>query len=160
MKVKQFFAVGALALAAGAVLAAQASDAPLTRAEVKQSVRDARAADTLYPAGQAAPSEIQQPGTKSTLTRSGVKAQVRQARANGQMRNAGQAGGEELAAYQRALRTPSQETRADVKAQVRQARADGTLTPAGQREFSSEEQGVNVAHVAKKRSPRFASRAN
>jgi hypothetical protein len=160
MKVKQLFALGTLAVAAGAALA-QTSDAPLTRAEVRQSVLDARAAGTLVPRGQADDSEFPQVGPKSTLTRASVNADVKQAIADGEMRYAGQAGGEELATYQREVRAPSQEARADVKAEVLQARADGTLKPAGQAEYPSEDQAfTRVARAAKAPSTQLASRAH
>jgi hypothetical protein len=159
MKVKQLFALGTLALAAGAALA-QTSDAPLTRAEVRQSVRDARAAGTLYPAGEAGPSEFPQAGTKSTLSRASVNAEVKQALANGQLSNAGEIGGEELASYQRAVSAPSQEARADVKAEVREARAEGTLMPAGEGQYPSNEHAVRLAHFRTTPSPQVAARAN
>ena len=55
MQAKQLFALTTLALAGSAVLAEEAPRAPLTRAEVAQSVLDARAAGTLLPAGEGDP---------------------------------------------------------------------------------------------------------
>ena len=159
MQVKQLFALGTLAVAAGAALA-QTSDAPLTRAEVRQSVLAARAAGTLVPHGDAATSEFPQVGPKSTLTRASVNAEVKQAIAGGDLRDAGEAGGEELAAYQRDVSAPSQEARAQVKAEVLQARADGSLMPAGEAEYPSEDQAITrVARGAKTPSAQLASRA-
>ena len=81
MQVKQLFALTALALAGSAALADEAPRAPLTRAEVVQSVRDARArrhADAPRRCGYP-----QAGATPSTLTRAEVQAEVRQARDDG-----------------------------------------------------------------------------
>jgi len=134
MSAKQLFTLATLALAASAVFADEAPGAPLTRAEVAQSVLAARSAGTLAPAGPAydGPPARTAPST-SSLTRSDRKADVLQARAAGTLRHAGEVGPEEASARQ-ALSAPSTVTRAEVKAEVLQARASGELTPAGEAE--------------------------
>jgi hypothetical protein len=83
MKVKQLFALTALALAGSAVLADQAPGAPLTRAEVVQSVLDARAAGTLDRSEVSEFPEAATAGTPSTVTRAQVQADTQQALAAG-----------------------------------------------------------------------------
>ena len=139
MKAKQlFFAVTALALASGAVLAQDV--APLTRAEVKQQVLDARANGTLRHAGDAAPEEMTpykaQIEARSTLSRAQENAAVLQARADHELAHTGSVAPEEDMEYAQAHPSTSTLTRAEVKEQVLEARADGTLIPAGQGEFA------------------------
>jgi hypothetical protein len=145
MNVKQLFALTALALAAGTALADGAPGTPLTRAEVRQSVLDARANGTLRHAGEIAPEEMtpekMQLSAPSTTTRAQEKASVLEARADGKLVPAGEGS---PADYQ--VSPPSTLTRAQVRAEVLQARADGTLIPAGQGEFSVPEGEMHVAH--------------
>ena len=131
MKVRQLFALTALALAGTAVLADEAPGAPLTRAEVVQSVLAARAAGTLMPAG----GSNYAPGypkagdpTTSGLTRAQEEAQVLQARADGTLLAAGDAD----PGYPKASDTRSTLARSQVKAEVLQARANGELVATGE----------------------------
>ena len=137
MKAKSLVSVTALALATGAVFAQEAG--PLTRAEVRQQVLDARAAGTLAHAGETGPEEMTaykaQVGAPSTLTRAEARANVLQARAAGQLAHAGAVAPEEEMLYARAHPTTSTLTRAEVREQVLEARADGTLIPAGEGGF-------------------------
>ena len=126
MKVKQLFALTALAIAGSAVLADEAPGAPLTRAEVVQSVLAARAAGTLMPAGQGEPGYPQAGDTTSNVTRAQVETLVLQARADGTLMPAG--GSNYAPGYPKAGDpTTSNLTRAEVAAEVLQARADGEL---------------------------------
>ncbi|HEV7574865.1 MAG TPA: DUF4148 domain-containing protein [Caldimonas sp.] len=139
MKVKQLFALSALALATGAVMAQAAADAPLTRAEVRQQVLDARANGTLRHAGETAPEEMTpykaQIAAPATLTKAQEKATVLQARAAGQLAHTGSVAPEEEMEYARAHPSTSTLARGTVKEQVLEARADGTLIPAGEGEY-------------------------
>jgi hypothetical protein len=163
MKVNQVLAISALALAAGAALADEAPGAPLTRAEVVQSVLDARANGTLRHAGETAPEEMtpykKEIEARSTLTRAQEKATVLQARADGTLIPAGPASplDDFKAAY--APRSTSTLTRAEVKSEVLQARADGTLIPAGQGEYSQTDGATHYARAVKSPSQIFASRS-
>jgi hypothetical protein len=140
MKAKQLFALSALALATGAVLAQEAADAPLTRAEVRQQVLDARADGTLRHAGDPAPEEMTpykaQIQARSTLTRGQENQAVLRARAAGQLAHTGNVAPEEEMEYAQAHPSTSTVTRAEVKEQVLEARANGTLVPAGEAEYS------------------------
>jgi len=78
MKVKQLFALTALALAGSAVLA-QTPGAPLTRAEVEQGVLAARAAGTLHRTEVSEFPEAATAGMPSTVTRAQVQADTLQA---------------------------------------------------------------------------------
>jgi hypothetical protein len=139
MKVKQLFALGALTLATGAVLAQQAPDVPLTRAEVRQQVLDARADGTLRHAGEIGPEEMTpykaQIQARSTLSRAQENQAVLKARAAGQLAHTGNVAPEEEMEYAQAHPSTSTLTRADAKEQVLEARADGTLIPAGEGEY-------------------------
>ena len=152
MKVKQFFAFTALALAGSAVFADQAPGAPLTRAEVVQSVLAARADGTLIPAGEDAEGAWYSPAAApSALTRAQVQAEVRQARADGTLIPAGAAADEDLlagAVGRAAAGTSSTLTRAQVKAEVLHARAEGELMPAGEAEGYPPEHGTGTARSA------------
>jgi len=129
MKVKQLFALTALAVAGNAVLADEVPGAPLTRAEVAQSVLDARAAGTLLPAGERDMAGYAQARTStSDVPRSQVVAQVRQARADGTLLAAGDAD----PGYPKASDTRSTLARSQVKAEVLQARANGELLATGE----------------------------
>jgi hypothetical protein len=143
MKVKQVFALGALCLATGAVLA---QEAPLSRAEVVQSVLAARADGTLRHAGEAGPEEMtpykRAIAAPSTVTHTQEKASVLQARAEGTLPHAGSVAPEEEMAYAQSHPSVSTLTRAEVKADVLEARAEGTLIPAGQGEFAGPESAV------------------
>ena len=153
MKVKQLFALTALTLAAGAVLAQEAPGTPLTRAEVEQSVLDARANGTLLHAGDAGPEETTQYkaqlASPSTVTRSQEKASVLQARAANALAHTGSVGPEEEMEFVQAHPSTSTLTRAEVKAEVLEARANGTLIPAGEGEYSLPP-GEQTQHMAAK----------
>ena len=153
MKVKQLFALTALTLAAGAVLADEAPGTPLTRAEVRQSVLDARANGTLRHAGEAGPEETAryeaQTVTRSTLTRAQQNDIVLQARAAGTLAHAGSVAPEEEMEYAQAHPSTSTLTRAEVKGEVLEARANGTLIPAGEGEYSVPP-GEQTQHLAAK----------
>ena len=153
MKVKQLFALTALTLAAGAVLADEAPGTPLTREEVRQSVLDARANGTLRHAGDAGPEEMTpykaQLATPSTITRGQEKASVQQARAAGTLAHTGSVAPEEEMEYAQAHPSTSTLTRAEVKAEVLEARANGTLIPAGEGEYSLPP-GEQMQHLAAK----------
>jgi hypothetical protein len=140
MFINQLLALTALTLATGAVLAQEAPAAPLTRAQVRQQVLDARANGTLRHAGEAGPEEMTpykaQVEAPSTLTRARENAAVLQARASHQLAHTGSVAPEEETEYARAHPSTSTLARADVKEQVLQARANGTLIPAGQAEYS------------------------
>jgi hypothetical protein len=133
MKAKSLVAVTALALATGAVFAQEAG--PLTRAEVKQQVLDARAAGTLRHAGETAPEEMTpyqaQVEAPSTLSRAQARTNVLQARASGDLLPAGDFSPSNKA-YSRMVAAPSSMTRDQMKAEVLEARAEGTLIPAGE----------------------------
>jgi hypothetical protein len=145
MKAKQFFALTALTLAAGAVLADDAPSAPLTRAEVVQSVLAARANGTLRHSGEIAPEEQMEDArahpSASTLTRADEKADVLAARAAGTLRHSGEIAPEEQMEYAQAHPATSTLTRAEVKAEVLEARANGTLIPAGEGGYPIGEEG-------------------
>ena len=72
MKVKQVFALSALALAAGVALADEAPRAPLSRAEVEQASGQ----------GELGPQFAQRAAAPSTVSRAAVKAGVLEARAD------------------------------------------------------------------------------
>jgi hypothetical protein len=163
MKVNQVLAISTLALATGAALADAAPASPLTRAEVIQSVLDARANGTLRHAGEIAPEELmlqeRQSKARSTLTRAQEKADVLQARAEGAVIPAGEASmlDDQRAAH--APRSASTLTRAEAKAEVLQARADGTLIPAGEGgEYAETDRAVHYAHAVETPSQMVASR--
>ena len=149
MKAKQFLTLATLALAAGAVFADEAPAAPLTRAEVAQSVLDARAAGTLSAAG---PSYDGPPAraiaAPSEFTRTAKKAEVAQARATGTLAHAGSVAPEEEMAYAQAHPSRSGLTRAEVKAEVLQARANDQLVPAGEAEYSARASSDPVTRTA------------
>jgi len=162
MKVNQVLVISALALAAGAALADEAPGASLTRAEVVQSVRDARANGTLRHAGEAGPEEMtpyqQAVEARSTLTRAQDKAAVLQARADGTLIAAGSAGTADDLRAAHAPRSTSILTRAEVKSEVLEARADGTLIPAGEGEYAEADRAVHYARAANATSQTVASR--
>ncbi len=153
MKAKQLFALTALTLATGAVLADEAPRTPLTRGEVRQSVLDARANGTLRHAGDIGPEETAryepQSVARSTLTRAQQNASVLQARAAGTLAHAGSVAPEEEMEYAQAHPSTSTLTRAEVRAEVLEARANGTLIPAGEGEYSVPP-GEQTQHVAAK----------
>ena len=156
MKVKQLFALTALTLAAGAVLADEAPGTPLSRDEVRQSVLDARANGTLRHAGDTAPEETTpykaQLATPSTVTRGQEQASVLQARSAGALAHTGSVAPEEDMKYAQAHPSTSTVTRADVKEEVLEARANGTLIPAGEGEYSVPP-GEQTQRMAAKPSP-------
>jgi len=139
VKAKQLFTLAALALAGGAALADEAPGAPLTRAEVTQSVLAARAAGKLAPAGPGydGPPARTAADTASQLTRAEANAAVLQARAAGTLPHAGAVAPEEEMAYAQAHPSTSLVARAQVKAEVLQARARDQLVPAGEAEYSA-----------------------
>ena len=159
MQVKQLFALTAMALAGSAVLADEAPGAPLTRAEVVQSVLAARAAGTLVPAGESGYLEAPQAAVAASgRTKAEVRAEVLQARADGTLRHAGEVAPEELMADARAHPSTSTLTRAEVKAEVLQARANGTLVPAGEGELAVAGPARGITYAVAPSSQRFASR--
>jgi hypothetical protein len=158
MKVKKLFALSALALATGAVMAQQGADQPVTRAEVVQSVLAARANGTLAHTGSVAPEEEMEyarthPST-SPFTRAQESRSVLQARAAGQLAHTGSVAPEEEMEFAQAHPSTSTLTRADVKEEVLEARADGTLIPAGQGEFAGVTRAYAPTAFAAKASPK------
>jgi hypothetical protein len=153
MNVKQLLGFTALALAAGSALA---QDGPLTRAEVRRQVLEARAAGTLIPAGEGiTPGYAKANARRSDLSRAQVKDEVLQARASGQLQPAGE-GAPEDRIYAQAVSAPSTLARADVKAEVLEARANGELIPAGQGEYPNAAEATHVARAPVKASNFFA----
>ena len=150
MKAQQILTLAALSLAAGAALADEAPGVPLTRAQVAQSVLDARAAGTLSAAGPSydGPPARAAAGTPSELTRAARKADVLQARSAGALPHAGSVAPEEEMAYAQAHPARSTTTRAEVKAEVLQARANDQLVPAGEAEYSATASSVPVVRTA------------
>lgn len=136
MHTKHYFVALALVATAASAFADQSANPALTRAQVVQSVLDARASGTLRHAGEAGPEEYMEYARahpyKSSLTRLDEKTAVLAARSDGTLRHAGQTAPEELMEYSRAHPSQSTLTRAQVDAQVLQARAAGTLVPAGE----------------------------
>ena len=130
MKVKQLFALSALALATGAVLAQETADRPLTRAEVRQQLADARAKGTPEN-GEGATRGDQGSEGPSQTSRAAVKVEIQQARADGTLVGPGSKSPADVT-YRRLVAEPSTETRAEVKSEVLEARADGTLARAGE----------------------------
>ena len=150
MQVNHLFAASVLSLAASVALAgAPGSNTPLTRAQVSQSVINARAAGELIPAGEGEQA-FEQTQSKSTLTRSEVKRETIEARANGELRPAGEGSDE---SYTAKTATASNVARADVKAAVLQARKAGTLHPAG------EGPGEYETRAAQAATPKFLTHA-
>jgi hypothetical protein len=136
MKVKQWFAVAALTIAASVAMAGQPDgDAPLTRAQVRQSVLAARTAGELLPAGEAVDYPRDQVSAPSTLTRSQVRHEVIEARAAGELIPAGE--GDEEAVDRAELNARSSLTRDDVKTATLRTRDAGELLPAGEADDSS-----------------------
>lgn len=151
MQTKSLIAAAALALVAGASFAdTLPADRPLTRAEVQQSVLQARASGELRPAGEAGDDPFVPLNARSNVTRADVERQVAAARAAGQLTPAGQGYDVTVAT----LGTASQTTRAALRAEVLQARADGTLAPAGQ---ASGDEGEHYAHATPEHASHFAS---
>jgi len=150
MKARQLLTLAALSLTAGAVLADEAPGAPLSRAQVVQSVLAARAAGTLSAAGPSydGPPARAASGTPSELTRAERKAAVAQARAAGTLSHAGSVAPEEEMAYAQAHPSRSTLTRAEVKAEVLQARANDQLVPAGEAEYSARASAAPVVRTA------------
>jgi hypothetical protein len=130
MFTKQILALAAVALAASSAMAQGVSDnsAPLTRAQVRQSVIAARDAGQLLPAGNSAEYPQASVATGSTVSRAAVRAATLRARANGELRDAGEHGDEP---YDTAAAASSDLTRAQVVAQVLSASKAGQLIPAG-----------------------------
>ena len=139
MKVNRLVTLAALTLAGSAVFADETPTAPLTRAQVAQSVLDARAAGRLAPAGPGydGPPARTAAGISSQLTRAEMNAEVLQARAAGTLPHAGAVAPEEEMAYAQAHPSTSFVARAQVKAEVLQARARDQLVPAGEAEYSA-----------------------
>lgn len=136
MNISKLFAPVALGLAAGtAFIINPACAAPLTRAEVRQSVLDARESGTLVPAGNRSLADYgpAQTGT-AQRSRAEVRQEVLEARANGTLRAAGDFGYEGAAPYGQTFAGSSVLTRSEVRSQVLKARAQGALVPAGDAE--------------------------
>jgi hypothetical protein len=123
---KQWAALGAIALAASSAFAAEAPTR--TRAEVIAQTLAARADGTLIPAGEGIDTRDPALQVRSTLTRATVLADVLAARASGQLIAAGE-GNEPLTSN---IATGPALARATVKAEVLAARASGDLVPAGE----------------------------
>jgi hypothetical protein len=125
---KQFL-ISSLIVVAGTVATASARAdggfAPITRADVKAQVLQARAAGELRPAGEAAEPMAYRFGP-STRSRADVRAEVVTARLQGDLVPAGQG------AESRDATGPSMLARADVRADTVLARLHGELTPSGE----------------------------
>ena len=137
MKIKQLFALSALAVATTtAVFAQDIGSAQSSREEIRRQVLEARANGTLRHAGDEAPEERTAYKTeieaRSTLTREERKGTVLRARAAHELAHAGAVAPEEEVLYARAHPWTSPLPRTEVKAQVLEARANGELTPAGE----------------------------
>jgi len=134
LNLKQWAALGTLALAAGSALAADPDSAtpPRSRAEVVAEVLAARAAGTLAPAGEHAEAPAATTIGQASRTRAEVEAEVLEARRTGQLIAAGEG---ELFPAVPASSGPVL-TRATVKAEVLAARAAGELVPAGEGPFA------------------------
>jgi len=102
-----------------------AASCPLTRAEVRAQVLEARAAGQLRPAGEASGPVAYRFDTP-TRTRADVRAEVLQARLQGDLVAAGQ-GAEADDAIGVSMRA-----RADVRAETAVARLQGELIPSGE----------------------------
>ena len=139
MNAKTAFLISALMLAAGSASADESSrPAPLTRAQVKQSVLAAQAARQLIPAGEG---EIRVGLTsRSTLTRQEVAREVVGAERAGELVPAGE--GE----FRDPLTTGGVTlSRAQVKAATLRAVAAGEIIPAGE---ASDEQEARHASAS------------
>ncbi len=138
-------ALGLLAFAANIAMADETprSSESLTRAEVVQSVLEARAAGRLIPAGEGGDQWFPRTDAKSTLSRSDVKHEVIVARNAGQLTPAGEAGDERIARVP--FSSDIRLTRAEVKAETLRARAAGELIPAGDAYSSGDVQQARAA---------------
>jgi hypothetical protein len=128
MKVRQVFALGALAIATSSVFAG-----------------------SLPMNGEGSTRGIQGSAGPSQTTRAAVKSGVLQARADGMLIGPGSKSPGDVV-YQRLVAAPSTVTRGEVKAEVLEARADGTLAPAGEAAGLFDGQGGNV-HTARHQAP-------
>ena len=147
MNIKQILVLSTLSVAAVAALAD--TTAPLTRAEVRQSVLTARAAGQLIPAGEGEARLSAISAAPSTLTRADVRADVLVARADGELCPAGEGGDEPQ--FKSNLAATPQLARADVKAEVLAARKAGELIPAGENEEG------DYRPVAQAKAPKFVT---
>ena len=149
MKATSILALGILTIAAGSAMADDnaSTSAPLTRAEVRQSVSSARDLGQLVPAGEGGDNWVPRVDTRSTLSRSEVKHEVVVARSAGLLIPAGEAGDERFsrAAEQAAFNGDVRITRAEVKAETLRARAAGELVPAGDAYGSGDVQQARAA---------------
>jgi len=118
-------AVAATSHARAGVTDGPAAWAPLTRAEVRAQVLEARAAGQLRPAGEAS-GPVAYRFDAPTRTRADVRAEVLQARLHGELVAAGQ-GAEADDATGLSTRA-----RADVRAETVMARLQGELIPSGE----------------------------
>ncbi len=130
MNAKTTLLIGALTLAAGSAWASESttSAAPLTRAQVRQSVLAAEAAGQLIPAGEGE-IRVAPPSTRSTLTRQQVEHEVIAAERAGQLLPAGEG---ELRYPEAASVGGSTLARAQVKAETLRALAAGEIIPSGE----------------------------
>ena len=131
MKINQVLALSALALVTGAALA---DETPLTRAEVRDDVIAARAAGTLFPAGQGTQLGYAT-SAAPTVSRAQVKAEASQVYAAKQrsiptFESAGNNTG--ALDYARASTAPSTLTRIERKEATLAARSRGELMRAGE----------------------------
>lgn len=115
-------AIVAASLAAAAFTVTAGEAQPISRAEVKVLVLQARADGTLM-RGEAAPYAMATSG--SQLSRKEVRDEVMIARASGEMMPAGEGRAPEVA-------SSSMLARAEVREEVREARMRGELMPAGE----------------------------
>lgn len=130
MNAKTTLLISALVLAAGSAWAgeSQGSTAPLTRAQVRQSVLAAEAAGQLIPAGEGQ-IRVAPTRTRSTLTRQEVSREVIAAERAGQLVPAGEG---EVRPPVDAATGGVTLSRAQVKAETLRALAAGEVIPAGE----------------------------
>ena len=131
MKFKQVLALSALTLAAGAALA---DETPLSRAQVRDDLVAARAAGTLFPAGQGTPSGYTT-SAAPTVSRAQVKAEAGEVYAAKQRSiPAFESAGNNTGAldYARQSTAPSALTRIERKEATLAARSRGELMRAGE----------------------------
>ena len=110
MKFTPVFALTALALATGTVLADESARAPMTRAEVMRAAGQ----------GEVGPQVARAPAATSTVSRAQVDAATLQAQANREIARGS-------ASYYQIYTPGSDTTRANVQAEVLAARADHEL---------------------------------
>lgn len=161
MNIRTTLAIAALAIMGSSAAMAQSANvnAPLTRAEVRQSVIAARNAGQLFVSGDAYEYSQPQAVMPSSLQRSTVHADVLAAAAAGALVDDGEGNGAIVARAS----TGSSLTRADVKLATAQARDAGELISVGEGDASeyaqdrAQQQYVHMAYLARKAMPVVAS---